>query len=171
MQRLHLTISMLSIAALAGCGDSSPLAPPAAAKGPLADAAFTLTQVNELPVYPFNSVPCANGGAGEDVLLSGTIHQVFHITSNANGFHLTTHQNPGDVTGTGQTTGDTYHGAGSSTYHLNVEAGQTVNSTNNFQLIGEGSASNLTLHVETHLTINANGEVTVSRSDSRIECD
>lgn len=172
MQRLHLTIAMLSIAALAGCGDSGqPLAPTAAAAGAArADAAFTDTQVQDVPFNSLEFVPCANGGAGEVVQLSGTLHVVDHVTATSNGFHIQHHENPQGVTGTGLTTGDSYQATGAVTFHANLAAGEAASLTRSFRVIGQGPASNFTVHENDHLTVNANGEVTVDRDDISIEC-
>jgi hypothetical protein len=57
-------------------------------------------------------VPCANGGAGEIVDLSGQLHTVISTTINGNNFSAKEHFQPQGVSGTGETTGAKYQGTG-----------------------------------------------------------
>jgi hypothetical protein len=60
-------------------------------------------------------VPCANNGQGENVLLTGNLHFLFLTTTDNNGGVLGKFQfQRMGVIGTGQTTGDIWHGTGSS---------------------------------------------------------
>jgi predicted small lipoprotein YifL len=168
MRRLYL--AMLSIAVLAGCGDSSqPLASP-----PEARLAATTETTNEL--VPFSSlefVPCANGGLGEDVLLEGTLHVVDRITATPNGnLSITYHENPQGISGTGQITGDVYQGTGSVNFHVSLlSAGAVAQSfTTSFLVVGPGPDNNFTVHQRAHLTFNTNGEITVERDEITVEC-
>lgn len=95
---------------------------------------------------------------------------MFHVTANANSFHIHFHDNAQGVTGTGLTTGDSYRAEGSTAFRFNVAAGETQTFINNFLVIGQGPDNNFTVHEKGHLTINANGEVTVSRDEVTVEC-
>jgi hypothetical protein len=67
---------------------------------------FSFTASEKIPISVTVPVPCANGGAGELVDLSGSLNDVFHVTIDNNfGTHVTTHDNPQGVRGTGETTG------------------------------------------------------------------
>jgi hypothetical protein len=68
-------------------------------------------QVNEsIPITLSVFVPCAAGGAGEIVDLSGSLHVL--ITFTINGNHVSGRQQfqPQGLSGTGETTGLTYYG-------------------------------------------------------------
>jgi hypothetical protein len=176
MRRLHLATVILSMAVLAACGDSSqPLAavtPPPTAR---ADAAFT-NQINEFipvefdPTFASAFSPCGNGGAGEFILFTGTIHFVSHITQTGNGtFLVTQHQIPQGLAGTGAITGDKYLGLGNSTFHLTISPGLTTTTRNRLRFIGPGPDNTLLLSYMNHLTINADGEITSERTTALIE--
>lgn len=162
--------ALLSVIMLAACGDSGQLLAPAPAT-PRASAAATQTVILDTPYQSKVFVPCANGGAGEAVESRGTIHRVIHITQNANGFHLTLHANPQDVTGTGLTTGDTYQTRGTFNAHENdLIPGVTETIRDAFKLVGPGPDNNYSLVTTIHLTINANGEISQESEDFSIEC-
>jgi hypothetical protein len=66
---------------------------------------------NGLVAVPFEEtlfVPCANGGAGENVTLTGTSNFVYQITWNDHGFHLVYHANSHGITGVGLSSGETF---------------------------------------------------------------
>src|SRR5690242_14302269 len=66
------------------------------------------------PIDFLTFVPCANGGVGEVVEFSGDIHFLTKVTINGNRVNTDSHVNYQGMKGTGQTTGDTYVGTGSS---------------------------------------------------------
>ncbi len=118
-------------------------------------------------------VPCANGGAGELVQLSGTLHLLFHITITGNNFHGKFQGQPQGISGYGQITGDKYQATGVSTQEFN---GSFINGqfqstfVNNFRLIGEGPGNNSLSHANLLITINADGTVTASMANITGEC-
>src|SRR5215467_3653888 len=65
---------------------------------------------------PFSAtinVPCAMGGSGEDVDLSGPLHvQLSIIDNNAGGGHFKVQANAQGIAGVGATSGDQYRGTG-----------------------------------------------------------
>jgi hypothetical protein len=109
------------------------------------------------------SVPCANGGAGEDVLLTGFIHVLITGTLDASGsLHTTTHFQPMGVSGVGLTTGDVYRATGltrDQANGLDVPFEETF--VNNFRIIGPGKGNNLLIQEIAHVTFDANGQLTV----------
>jgi hypothetical protein len=118
-------------------------------------------------------VPCANGGAGEVVDISGTEHDVIRNTINGNNFSDTFHQNGEGLTGTGETTGNTYHETGAvnasdSGSLTNGQANSTFTLDDHY--LSQGSAPNFLVHVTVHVTVNANGDVTVTFVNFRAEC-
>jgi hypothetical protein len=115
-------------------------------------------------------VPCANGGAGELVLVEGTLHVLVTETVNDNHVSFKIHFQPQGATGIGLTTGDTYHATGVTQEHVSIGPGLNDTFVNNFRIIGEGPDNNLLVHQLIHLTINANGEVTADIVSSSVEC-
>jgi len=116
-------------------------------------------------------VPCANGGLGEVILMSGNLHILINVTTDAaGGFHVKQHFQPQGLTGTGLVTGAKYQGTGVTQSSQNMTAGQTYTFINNFRMIGQGKGNNLLVHQNFHQTINANGEVTSLHNNSSVEC-
>ena len=106
-------------------------------------------------------VPCASGGVGEIVDFTGTVHSLLRTTINGNRFSQTFEGNYQGVTGTGETTGDTYVGNGAEhqTFNGSFTNGQfTGTFTTHVNFIGQGSAPNLTFSEVAHITVNANGD-------------
>ena len=94
---------------LAGRGGSGPYVRPLDDGGgglPAYAAATSFTVSTETPFSDSGPVPCANGGAGEQVDLSGSLHELFHVTVDDSGaVHVTSHDNPQGINGVGETTG------------------------------------------------------------------
>src|SRR5512132_3920345 len=57
-------------------------------------------------------VPCANGGAGENVDLGGELHTLITLTISGDDVSGDAHFQPQGVSGTGATTGDKYQATG-----------------------------------------------------------
>lgn len=116
-------------------------------------------------------VPCANDGAGENVTLSGEMHELWTVTLDGNGgFHLKMHFNPQGVTGTGDVTGAKYNATGVTQDQLNGRIGFEYTYVNNFRIIGQGKGNNLTIHENIHITVLADGTVTSYHDDFKIDC-
>jgi hypothetical protein len=116
-------------------------------------------------------IPCAAGGAGEFVELTGDLHVLFATTQNANGgFHVKTHFQPQGVSGIGLTTGDKYQGTGVTQEEFNVNAGEQDTFVNNFNIIGQGPGNNALVHENTHVTVNPDGTVTASVDNFSADC-
>src|SRR4029450_10682822 len=74
-----------------------------------AQGATTTTQIERVPLDFRLFLPCANGGNGEVVHLSGTFMMIYHVTQDASGgFHLKLAEVQQGVSGVGETTGDRY---------------------------------------------------------------
>ena len=125
------------------------------------------------PVEIETFVPCANGGVGEVVRLTGILHDLFHLTINGNRFVLKFHTQPQGIRGVGLTTGDKYQGTGVTQERF---GGSLVNGqfsdtfVNNFRIIGQGPGTNLLVHQVFHVTINANGELTALVDRLSVSC-
>jgi hypothetical protein len=113
-------------------------------------------------------IPCAN----DVVELTGQLHFLFHITINGNNIIVKTHAQPQGISGIG-TSGQKYQGTGVT---QDISKGSLVNgqftftAVNNFRIIGQGPGNNYLVHDLLHVTINANGEVTVVIDRSSFEC-
>lgn len=138
---------------------------------PSLSAAATSTSV---PFAQINFVPCAAGGAGELVFLSGNLHIVTGVTvDKRGGLHVVTHFQPQGATGVGLTTGDVYQGNGVTRNSQNFNAGGlpiTLTSVNNFRLVAPGPGNNLQVHQVTHITINENGVLTSVVVQNNVTC-
>jgi hypothetical protein len=135
-------------------------------------AARSEVVVNEsFPIALAVFVPCADGGAGEEVVLDGDLHLLLTITENANHLSIKTHAQPQGISGTGLTTGDKYQGTGVTQDHFTVNRGaETFTFVNNFRIIGQAPGNNFLIHETFHVTINANGEITATVDNFSVEC-
>lgn len=116
-------------------------------------------------------VPCAMGGDGEDVQLSGKLHMLYHTTlDDTGGFHMKLHFNPQGISGVGLTSGDKYQGTGVTQENFNGKVGEEYTYINNFRIIGQGPGNNLLVHENFHITVNADGTVTSYHDNIRTEC-
>jgi len=109
--------------------------------------------------------PCT----GELVNYSGTLHISGAVTITPNGkVHMTHHEHLKDVFGIGVNTGNVYHYIGGINMSTNMNVGQTYQGNMNTVLTGNGD--NATMHLRIHLTVNANGDVTVDRTVLSSNC-
>src|SRR5690242_2161923 len=100
------TLAALLLAVFAAACDTPPTATPMTAPGAPRRAAVTSRESQSFPIDLDVHVACANGGTGEDVLLSGSLRVVFHVTISSSG-HVTVKNRvqPRGIRGTGLTTG------------------------------------------------------------------
>ncbi len=103
-------------------------------------------------------IPCAEGGAGEIVDLTGPLHTLISFTINGNNVSGFFHFQPQGITGTGETTGAKYQATG------------VTQERNNFRIIGQGPGNNFLVHETLHFTINADGTVTVFHDNFSVDC-
>jgi hypothetical protein len=135
----------------------------------LAQAAVSSNVSTPLATSTF--VPCANGGAGEVVTLTGRLHILATVTlDSAGGVHGTLLFNPQGVSGVGSVSGAGYRGTGEtvSTFTGNVGAVSTL--VNNFRIIGTGGAASLQVHENVALVVNASGTLTASIDHVSVTC-
>jgi hypothetical protein len=134
---------------------------------PVKAMAAVLTNI-DIPISGAVFNPCN----GETVTFTGVDHFMAHVTlDGAGGFHSDFHDNI-HVTGTGSL-GNQYEGnqEDNSPTHIsgnNLGAEQTLPFT--FSEISKGSAPNFEVHALQHITINANGTVTVFFSNFTSSC-
>src|SRR5215210_337097 len=114
--------------------------------------------------------PCT----GEVVALSGTSHFVFHLTRDeAGGFHVHSHETLQHVKGIGTTTGTTYVAAASSVQVETFPGGffdRQMSVRFPLILVSQGSADNFRVEYHFHVTVNANGVITVYFEDISTQC-
>jgi len=168
--RAVLFVAILALP-LGACADVSqgPVGPRT-----LRQAAADVTTTNVIfPIEFAQFVPCANGGAGETVMLSGDIHDLFHITMNGNRFKVKVHTQPQGIRGVGMTTGDNYRGTGvtQETFGGSMVDGQGSSTfLNNYRIVGQGPGNNFVIHEVVHLTFNAQGEITATVEHLSVTC-
>ena len=137
-----------------------------------ANAAKQINDMSDINLTVF--VPCAAGGAGEIVDLSGPLHILITFTINGNNVSGTAHFQPQGIVGTGETTGDKYQATGvtkDTSFKFSFQNGQAQQTfINNFRIIGTGPGNNFLVHEEAHITINANGAVTLVHDNLSIAC-
>lgn len=135
--------------------------------------ALAVTSNQFVPFAQAVLVPCANGGAGEIVLVEGTLHIQSHTTINGNRVSLKIHFQPQGASGVGLVTGDVYNATGVTQEHDAIPlTGGAFEFTfvNNFRLIGQGPGNNLQVHQTVHVTVDANGFVTSTVDNTSVEC-
>jgi hypothetical protein len=173
MHSKHLPLVAATVLALSSLGCRSEVTAPANRDRPsLSLAATTSTENVERVIAVTKFVPCANGGLGEDVSLSGSFHDKFHVTLDGHGgAHVEVLHNPQGVSGVGLTTGTKYVGAGASPQdESNVTVGEEHTSVTNMRILGQGPNNNLLIHTDFHVTILANGTVTSFHDNVSIVC-
>jgi len=138
---------------------------------PATAAATTFTTSQSFPVDLFVYIPCAAGGAGEFVELTGNLHDLFHITFTAKGgVIVSVLDNPQGVSGTGLTTGAKYQGTGETRFSFTGTVGFEETDVNNFKIIGSGPGNNFLVYETLHVTVNANGTLTTYVDNFSVEC-
>jgi hypothetical protein len=136
--------------------------------------AYSAVDTNiSIPVAITVFIPCAVGGTGEFVTLSGDLHILISTTVNANHISLDSHFQPQGISGVGSVSGDKYQGTGIT--RTSIEADVTLmpfifTFVNNFKIIGQGPGNNFLVHQNVHITVNANGTVTASVDNFSTEC-
>jgi hypothetical protein len=141
--------------------------------GPAFAQALAITTNQFVPFAQAAFVPCANGGAGEVVLIQGTLHIQDHITINNNRVSLKVHFQPQGAEGIGTVSGDKYQSTGVTQEQDSLpltNGAAEFTFINNFKIIGQGPNNNLLVHQTVHITIDANGFVTSNVDNTTIEC-
>ena len=133
--------------------------------------ATTVTTNFQQPIDLTVFVPCARGGAGELVTLTGSLHILFVTTiDDRGGFHSKFHFQPQGVSGTGLITGDKYNATGETQQTFNGRVGFEFTFVNNFKIIGQGPGNNFLAHENIHVTVLPDGTVTANVDNFRITC-
>lgn len=173
MSRLRSILHPAVLAlALAAC-DQSPLAPASSGAEAPALRAASLTTGERVPVDIFTFVPCAAGGAGEAVTLTGSLLVRVHQTaSTAGNTQVKTQFTPQGISGRGETTGAVYRATGGTQVHEHFNGPLPIVYTaiNQFQVVGPGPNNNFRVRETWHVTINTAGLYTVDRMKTEVRC-
>jgi len=131
----------------------------------------TRTSIVAVPFENTVFVPCANGGAGEDVLLTGKTNFVYQIAWNDNGFTMVYHDNVHEVTGVGLSSGEKFTATGGTegTVRGSWVSSQWVG-TMNRQLRVIGQNANFTVNQTQQLVVTPDGQVNVSVREQTADC-
>jgi hypothetical protein len=125
----------------------------------------------KVPVNIGVFIPCAAGGSGEVVFLTGNLHVLLRFTiDNGGGIHAASHFQPQGISGLGGTTGDKYQGTGVTQSEFNARVGVEETFINNFRIIGQGDGNNFLVHETFHITINPNGAATAFFDKFSVDC-
>ena len=122
------------------------------------------------------TVPCALGGAGEEVLVEGTVLTVVQQqTDAAGGTHFVLHANYDSLVGTGLTSGTVYHavateGATSHNFDPFVGPPYSFTDTRHVRFIASGPGNDFVIAETVHVTVNAQDVVTAEHQDFRVDC-
>ena len=135
-----------------------------------ASAQATTTTTNE--TIPFtNTLP--NPCNGDLITFQGNLHFTNTVTTDAaGGFHLKTHVNYQNASGTGTPSGVTYRVGTVSNETLNdSDTSQTETTViQTVKLVAQGPALDYFTQFVFHVTVNANGQTTSEVTESRITC-
>jgi hypothetical protein len=157
---------------IAGAGIAVALVALAAPSAAVADSAT----VTRSPISASAFVPCALGGAGEQVVVQGTVKTVIVAnTDAAGGTHFVLRSNYDSLVGSGQTSGTLYHAVateGSSSYNFEPFVGPPYNFTftEHVRFVGAGPGNDFSVTFNNHSTVNANDELTANRSVLSVSC-
>jgi hypothetical protein len=136
-----------------------------------ANAAVQVNDTTDISLTVF--IPCAAGGAGEIVDLSGPLHTLISFTINGNNVSGYFHFQPQGISGTGESTGAKYQATGVTleSFKNSLQNGQAnFTFVNNFRIIGQDPGNNFLVHETMHLTINADGTATVFHDNFSVDC-
>lgn len=118
-------------------------------------------------------VPCGNGGAGEEVSLTGSLKIVEHIVYNNHGFTFNYHVIAQGITGVGLSTGEQYQASGGNKGTITGEFGEDGQYTRVFmeqlRIIGQNSVFKVVY--KTKITITPDGKITTSIEDETVDCN
>jgi hypothetical protein len=155
MKKLITALSLLIAAGLS-------LTPAVTAQAGVESTTFTF------PVQIRLFVPCANGGAGEFVALTGETTVLLHSAGNLHN-SLTLRHAQTHLTGVGEITGDVYRFSGMRTDTVEGGPASIELNMNSFRLIGQGPDNNFTFHqiVYFHFTPT---EKTITIGNSYVKC-
>jgi hypothetical protein len=143
-------------------------------------AADRLDQTQEITDFPVPVGTCVNGGAGEVILVSGTVHAFTSLrTDGRGGFHATVHTNLAGAAGVGTSSGDTYRvndtaggfgTRGGAYFPPDSPSPRQLTESSDVRIISTGSGANFVIQRNFHVTFDANGVMTGGHSTFEERC-
>jgi hypothetical protein len=139
--------------------------------GNVSPNASSRTSIVAVPFENTLFVPCANGGAGEDVSLTGKTNFVYQMTWTDHDFTLVYHDNDHQVTGVGVSSGEKFTGSGGTN-------GTVMGSWVNSQWVGDmvervkvvGQNTVFSVDQRLHLIVTPDGNVVVNSREQTVTC-
>lgn len=118
-------------------------------------------------------IPCANGGAGEDVTLTGTVRIVRQETNNNQRFTFILHAIPDGITGVGLSTGVNFTAIGGSHDVVTgtIEYGGQYSATYVQQMRFAGQGITFVVKYKFHVTITSDGQISTRIDEEKVECN
>lgn len=174
IQRVAIRVLGIIIAGalLGGCGDGPKqlLAP---AGDPALSRAGGVTTVHINERFPFNPT-IHNECAGETVDFTGSLNLAWRMTFDTEGtlLHEKFHANPQGVSGTGRTTGASYHlvGAENNSYTTRPSGAWQVPFVGVMRIVGPGQGNSFHLHFQFFVKVDALGNFEQHLANVSIEC-
>ena len=169
-------LSVLTVTLLFSCSKNAADVPnPANEVAATASRPEQSSNDNIIHAVPFETtlfVPCANGGAGENVVLSGFTNFVYRISWTDRGFTSGYHENVHEVKGVGAITGEKFTASGGTN-------GTVMGSWVNDQWVGIlnrqmrviGQNTSFTVKYKSHITVISDGTVKVNNIEQTADCN
>ena len=133
--------------------------------------ASTRTSTVAVPFEYTVFVPCANGGAGDSVFVTGKTNFVYNMTWTDQNFTMLYHDNDHEVKGVGLSSGGTYTGSGETngTFKGTWENSQWIgNFVEKTKVVGKNTVFTVTQKL--HLKVTPDGNVVVNIVDQTVTC-
>lgn len=169
-------LSVLAVALLFSCTKNVADAPqPTAEEATAANESSNSASDNIIHAVPFETtlfVPCANGGAGEDVALTGYTNFIYGMSWTDHGFTMIYHDNVHQVTGVGVTSGEKFTASGGTNgtvmgvWYSNQWVGTMIR-----QMRVTGPNTSFTITYKYHITVTPNGTVTIDSREQTADCN
>ena len=130
---------------------------------------------NIIHAVPFETtvfVPCANGGAGEDVRLTGFTNFIYGLVYTDRGFSMQYHDNVHQVTGVGLSSGESFVASGGTNgtvVGVWYSSQWVGNTTTQMRIVGQNTM--FTVIYKHHITVSQEGSVTVNNTEQTADCN
>ena len=130
---------------------------------------------NIIHAVPFETtmfVPCANGGAGENVRLTGFTNFIYGLIYTDRGFSLQYHDNVHQVTGIGLSSGESFVASGGTNgtvVGVWYSSQWVGNTTTQMRIIGQNTR--FTVIYKHHIMVGQDGSVSVSNTEQTSDCN
>jgi len=169
-------LSVLTAALLFSCSKNVADVPgPTVEEATAANGSSNSKNENTIHAVPFETtlfVPCANGGAGEDVVLTGFTNFIYQMSWTDQGFTLIYHDNVHQVTGIGVSSNESFIASGGTN---GIVRASWVNSqwigttTRQMRVIGQNTS--FTVTYKYHITVISDGTVIVNSIEQATDCN